>query len=148
MADLTRRRFMQLRIGCTLFGVAAIIAATLMMLLPLPVQDVGILGPLYCGPGATSDNALQIMLNPNEVNTDPGVPVRQVSASEKQAQDATDLHNVQSCQTAAKTRFIPAMIALLLAVGGGLAVPSILRPRNWPSSRGPVTSMDAPPGGR
>jgi hypothetical protein len=128
-AGLTRKRFTQLRIGCAVFGVAALIAAALMMLLPLPVQDQGLLGPLYCGPGATTDSALQVMLNPNDVNTDPGVPAPQLSAADQQAQDATNLHNVQKCQTAAKARFIPAVIALLLAIGVGLAVPSILRPR-------------------
>ncbi len=119
----------KIRIASRTTGLAAAVAAILLMLLPLPVQDLGpFQGPLYCGPGATSDNALQIMIDPQRVNTDPAVPTaKPASQAEADRDTARKIHNVEICQSATKTRFVWAVIAVLFAVAAGLAVPSILK---------------------
>jgi hypothetical protein len=117
----------------TVLGGAALAGAALLMLLPLPRQDLGILnGTLYCGPGASSDSALQVMINPDVVNQ--GDPVSLPSAgqsptAEQQANARQHRVNIQVCQNAAKTRFILAAAAVIFAIAVGLTLPAILRPK-------------------
>lgn len=123
--DDRRRRA---RVVCSLLGAACVLGAALLMLLPIPPQDLGVLnGPLYCGPGASSDNALQIMLNPDDVNQDPP-PRTQGQSADDYAREraAASARNIQVCQGPVKTRFVWAMGLVILAVAVGLAVPSIL----------------------
>lgn len=124
-----RPTLLRIRIVCSAIGVAALLAAALMMLLPLPVQDLGVLqGPLYCGPGASSDNTLQIMLDPEVVNQD-GSPLPTAGRSPEETRKAEaqrEREAIQICQGAAKPRFIWTVVLVIVAVVVGLAVPSIV----------------------
>lgn len=56
------RRYVQLGIAA-----AGLITAALFLLLPLPTLDVLGTPVGFCGPGPTSDNALQVLLDPTVV---------------------------------------------------------------------------------
>ncbi|MEA5364432.1 hypothetical protein VA596_33215 [Amycolatopsis sp., V23-08] len=108
-----------------------LLAAVLLMVLPLPPQDLGVLAePLYCGPGASSDSALEVMLHPEVVNQGgQRESSAQETEEERRARQDHETLAIQICLSAAKPRFIWAGVAILLAVAIGLAAPSILRPR-------------------
>ncbi|WP_134667867.1 hypothetical protein [Amycolatopsis sp. CFH S0078] len=124
-----RSQNQKIRIAGRIAAVLAVAAAILLLVLPVPVQDIGVFNdPVYCGPGATTDNALQIMADPQRVNTDPGVPIaKPANQAEADRETARKVHNVEICQSAAKTRFVWAAVAVMFAVVVGLAVPSILK---------------------
>ncbi|MFJ9783573.1 hypothetical protein ACIRSS_28615 [Amycolatopsis sp. NPDC101161] len=116
------------RLICSAIGALALLGAVLVMLLPLPPQDLGVLeGPLYCGPGASSNNTLQMMVDPDAVNRDDSAAssAGRSTPEERQAEARRAQRNVQICQGAAKSRFVWAVALLIAAVAVGLAVPSI-----------------------
>lgn len=113
-----------MRLVCSVFGAIALLGAILVMLLPLPPQDLGVLqGPLYCGPGASSNNTLQMMLDPDSVNEEnpPAPSARQSTPEEQETKARRDQQSIQICQGAAKSRFIWAVVLLIAAVVVGLA---------------------------
>ncbi|MFG1642181.1 hypothetical protein ACGFMK_18000 [Amycolatopsis sp. NPDC049252] len=129
--NVSDSRFRIFRFVCAGAGLLGLLAAVLLMVLPLPPQDVGVLaGPLYCGPGASSDSPLEVMLHPEVVNEGDRQkePAQDTEEAQRARQDR-ETQNSQVCLSAAKPRFIWAGVAILMAVAIGLAAPSILRPR-------------------
>lgn len=116
-------------IGFAQFGVGLIIAASF-VLTPLPTVDFG-LTTGWCGPGATSENAVQILMHPQSVieAVDGSLPI-EASSSEQAL--------MQACQSKAQERFTyagitgltMALMIVLTSVALHMADPQ-RRPYRW-----------------
>ena len=124
-----------------LFGGMA--AALALILVPLGLQRTpGVDGQVeasgWCGPGFTSDSALQVRLDPGIVNT--GQDAGQVSRAEQQQFE-------QFCTGEANTRFTQAALTGAAALLIGL--PLVLRrrpdPFDQPPAGGPPSWAAGPP---
>jgi hypothetical protein len=103
--------------GLTPLIAAAFISASL-LLTPLPTMNQ--LGsPIgWCGPGATSDNAIQVLLDPNAVNEAGGT----VQSSDYAAQMALRSY----CVGEARTRFIQSGLSVAAGTIVGLGLCAII----------------------
>jgi hypothetical protein len=121
--------------------VAGLVAAITLVLLPLPTLTAEGSAVAWCGPGQTSDNALQVRLNPGIVNTGaiPGQP---------EASQAKQQTLVQVCGGVADSRITEAAVIAIVALALGVGIPLIARrvlapPRGYP----PQAWGASPPGG-
>ena len=117
-----------------LFGVAIVVgglaAALTLLFIPLSVQRAssGVVTG-FCGPGLTSDNAVQVRLDPGIVNTG-GSPGQAGTLAQQQQFE-------QFCTHEADNQLIEAAVVAVLALLVGL--PMI-------AARGRQDDMEAPPG--
>jgi hypothetical protein len=109
-----------INLGCFALAIGGVVAAITLLLLPLPPVTAGRFTVAWCGPGATSDNAIQVRLDPGIVNTGsiPG------AAAPSQAEQQT---LVAICTGAADTRITEAAITTAVALALGIGIPLIAR---------------------
>jgi len=95
------------------------IAAFLLAFIPLPTQQVGF-GTAWCGPGAASESAVLVLINPDSVNSGDAASGADTStpAYQQQAEQFKAL-----CTGVATSRLQEC--AVLLAVGAALAIASV-----------------------
>ncbi len=106
----------------SLCGVAVVVGglAAALALLFIPLRLVAVPGGIgYCGPGLSSDNAVQIRVDPGIVNTGGG-GVQQPSAAQQQQLE-------QACTRQADGRLIGAIGTLAVALALGLPLIAIGR---------------------
>jgi len=103
----------------TVAGAALVIAAFLLAFIPLPTQQVGF-GTAFCGPGAASEAAVLVLINPDSVNSGDAASGADTStpAYQQQAEQFKAL-----CTGVATSRLQEC--AVLLAVGAALAIASV-----------------------
>ena len=103
----------------TVAGAALVIAAFLLAFIPLPTQQVGF-GTAWCGPGAASESAVLVLINPDSVNSGDAASGADTStpAYQQQAEQFKAL-----CTGVATSRLQEC--AVLLAVGAALAITSV-----------------------
>jgi hypothetical protein len=122
--------------------VAGLVAAITLLLLPLPTLTVEGSAVAWCGPGQTSDSALQVRLNPGIVNTGsiPGQP---------EASQGVQQTLVQVCTSVADSRITEAAVIAIVALALGIGIPLIARRVLAPPSGGypPQAWGPPPPGG-
>jgi hypothetical protein len=95
-------------------GVGLVFAAFLMAFIPLPTQEGGF---GWCGPGASSESAVVVRINPDSVNSGFGVD----TSTPEYQQQARQFKAL--CEGVADTRLQEC--AVLLFVGAALAVASV-----------------------
>jgi hypothetical protein len=115
-------RYVQLGIAA-----AGLLAAALFLLLPLPTLDILGTPVGFCGPGPTSDNALQVMLDPTVVSG-------QADLTDKTSVDTGNALRTY-CLGKAKSRSYYALAAggggLVVALGIAFAQASPRRRASW-----------------
>lgn len=128
----------------SLCGVAVVVGglAAALALLFIPLRLVAVSGSIgYCGPGLSSDNALQVRVNPGIVNTGGGGGQQAPAAAQRQLE--------QLCASQANGRLIAAAGTAAVALVIGLPLVAVGRRQDSmsASSSGPSSlSSSGTPG--
>lgn len=101
-------------------ALGGVIAALTLLFIPLPPITTLGTAVAWCGPSATSDNALQVRIDPAIVNT--GTIAG--SGTPSQSQQAA---LIQVCTGEADSRITDAAVVALAAIAFGFGVPLIAR---------------------
>ncbi len=101
-----------LRLGGVAVIVGGLAAALALLFVPLGVQRVSGAVVGFCGPGLTSDNAIQVRLDPGVVNTG-GSPGQLVPAAEQRQLE-------RFCTREANTRLVQALATAVVALLAGV----------------------------
>jgi hypothetical protein len=127
----------------SLCGVAVLVGglAAALALLFIPLRLVAVPGGVgYCGPGLSSDNALQVRVNPGIVNTGGGGGQQASAAQQRQLE--------QVCTRQANGRLIAATSIAAVALVLGVPLLAVGRRQDIisASSSGPSLSSSGTPG--
>jgi hypothetical protein len=127
----------------SLCGVAVLVGglAAALALLFIPLRLVAVPGGVgYCGPGFSSDNALQVRVNPGIVNTGGGAGQQATAAQQRQLE--------QVCTSQANGRLIAATSIAAVALVLGVPLIAVGRRQDMisASSSGPSLSSSGTPG--
>ena len=129
----TSRAFLSL---CGVAVVAGGLAAALALLF-IPLRLVAVSGGIgYCGPGLSSDNALQVRVNPGIVNTGGGAGQQAPVAAQRQLE--------QLCASQANGRLIVAAGTAVVALVIGLPLIAVGRRQDsMPASSAEPSSLSS-----